>query len=205
MTTSSISTELVKKAISDAQTAKKVGAEDLVVLGGVFNDKQGPAFLNVWGDLLVTLLPWRMYEYTGRFCVQKADTRNIALPDSWFFLERARFFGLQGDLDLRRDIGQFRWRFIGEKTAGWPNIPDIFPLFDFWKVSTPPTPVFYEIAQNYYQWRLQDQRVTNHWSANTGLPAEGVYLKQKHYLENGRIAFVRYLEFSTAEGKDGRG
>lgn len=197
---------LVKKALERARHARKVGSSDLVIWGGNFPDKQLPAFLDAWEDLLIEKLPWRMYEYVSYFTVQEASANDLARPISWFDLERARLFGQLGDLDLRRDESTFRWRFIGAKNGIWPELSPTFKVRDFWTKPSSNPSVFREVKHSYYQWRgtREQQRVGKKWLSDANLANQNVYLEQRHYLLNGQVAFVRYVRFTTEGESDGQ-
>lgn len=198
------SAEFVSQAFGDAQKGKLVGPPDLVIWGGRFPDSQADAFLDNWDKPLRTVMTWRMIEYVSQFNLYRADAQDAALPQPWFNVERARFFGqangIGGDLDLRRDGQEFRWRFIGAASDAWPTLPAAFPYHDFWTEPDNQNTRFREVAQRYYQWqgRPREQRVgSREWLRKAELAQENVYLVQKQYLENGRVAFVRYVEYAN--------
>ncbi|MCI0396951.1 MAG: hypothetical protein L0322_18700 [Chloroflexi bacterium] len=188
--------DFVGQAFARAGQARVVGTEELHIWGGQFSENSALAFLDAWQDALGRQMTWRMVEEVSDFYVQQVGPGDSTLPCEPFQLERLRLFGEDGDLEIRRDMADFHWRFIGEAAKTWPALDgETFPYQDFWKTPWPSPPVFREVEQSYYQWRLQDDRVTNTWSHGTGLPVEGVVLRQKHYLDNGRVAFVRYVGF----------
>jgi hypothetical protein len=190
---------LVQEAIAQAQKARVVGQAELTIWGGRFPADRLTGFLNAWGGGLAEELPWRMYEYVNRFVVLRASPQDAALPGDMFALERARLFGANGDMDLRRDGDEFRWRLIGSTQVPWPH-PSDFQYKDFWAQDQ--AIKFREIPQTYYQWRPNEGRVNPDWF-QAGARGEHVYLAQLCYLLNGQIAFVRYTGFEMGEVKHG--
>jgi hypothetical protein len=183
-------------AFERAGGAREIGPEDLTIWGGQLAEADLARFLDVWQPAVDWgRLVWLMVEEVSRFYVQRAA--GAGWPDVEQ-VERLRLFGEGGDLDVRRDEAVFHWRFVGETAGALPTMDrQHFPFQSFWDLN--PDNHFYEVEECYYQWRLQDDRVTNHWSRGTDLAAEGVLLRQKHYLDNGRVAFVRYVDFEEKE------
>lgn len=101
---------------------KQYGEADLAVWGGVCAEKELTAFLSKWS---LNEMPFRIWEYASR-----VEFKRDALPDNTILLERGRLFGEGGDLELRRDGANFRWRFIGKPGAQPPSghqpVPDNF-------------------------------------------------------------------------------
>lgn len=190
----------IDEAFKIAREAPEVGQSELAIWGGTFAEDKLNDFLEAWRHQLHEKLLWRMYEYASRFEVLRVSATDPALPTSNFDFERARFFGADGDLELRRDGSNFHWHFIGVANGGWPSLSPDFNAQNFWAEQTGGLAVvFREIKQRYFQWRKSDERVTPDWFAKTNLPHEGVYLNQLHYLLNGRVAFVRYTGFNPNE------
>jgi hypothetical protein len=200
MTTTDTIGNLLRTAFDQADEAPVIGLDDLVIWGGEFSDGQLDAFLDAWGELLVNPMFWHMYEYVSNFLVKRVSSLEAARPTSGFDLERVRFFGPSGDLDLRRDGQRFLWRFIGERDSSWPDLSPSFEVRDFWAESPPDPPVFRQVAHRYYQWRAGDERVNQDWWRETGFSSgRDIYLTQDHYLHSGRIAFVRYTDLTDEE------
>lgn len=194
----SISADFVNQVFADMDRARLVGRPELVIWGGRFPESQADAFLDAWNEALRTTLTWRMVEYVSRFALYQVNSQDAARPDPWFNVERARFFGEMGDLDLRRDGQEFRWRFIGDVSDQWPVLTDAFQPQDFWSAPENRQRQFREVQQKYYQWQghRREQRVSSRdWLKEAGLNGENVYLEQKQYLDQGRVAFVRYIGF----------
>lgn len=174
---------------------------DVVIWGGDFPADQLASFFDAWEEALAKL-EWRMLEFASRFELQRVEGENKALPHDLTSLQRARLFGPSGDLDVRRDGDSFRWRFIGEQD-GLPELAASFTPVDFW--ASHPDVTFRCASEEYYQWRGtgEEQRVNKSWLEQAGLPAEEVFLQQQHYLDQGTVAFVRYVGFKTKEQPHG--
>lgn len=207
-TTLKSANEWIDHAIAEIQSADWAGQESLVIWGGSFPDNQWPDFLYAWQTTLQDRLPWRIEETASRTVIRKGTSANSALPDDAYFVERIRCFGPCGDLDIRRDGGAFRWRFIGDRGELWPELPKEFICLDFWqelpKGNTQPEeeaqpeekPLRFRIVpKRYYQWRQNDRRVSADWYS-PAKRGDDLYLEQILYLQGGQTAFVRYTGFA---------
>lgn len=164
----------------------------LHLMGGKFAAIDLTSFCDTWNGVPDGWCEWAMVEEVHQFDVKKVGKLRTAVPANPFYLERLRLFGPKGDLQLRRDGETFYWHFIGDGTNQWPNLA----TFGSQPCSTS---ALLEVEERYYQWRKTDGRVNSLWLNHIGLADEGVYLKQKHYLENGRIVFVRYIGFEEVK------
>lgn len=182
----------VTNAFDMVLNAPVISAGQLHILGGQMTEGQLNAFLQVWQGKSTSDFAWAMIETVDKFDVCKINSTLGEFIDDVTLLERIRLFGETGDLDVRRNGMQFHWRFIGNKTAVLPNLTS-FSAVDFWQAA--PHTTLREVTRSYYQWREQDKRVNAQWAATIGLSSAGMWLKQKQYLENGRVAFVRYVGF----------
>ena len=149
---------------------------------------------------------------SGRPSTRSASARASALPDS-ADLERARIFGPAGDLELRREGPEYRWRIVGEPGKVQP--PAGFASEDFWPAH--PGAEFWEFATSAMLWGAYD-RDLNCWRedrvgrapleypvdpsailADTSdsakkKPRIGLKLKGVRFLDGGQVAFVWWKE-----------
>jgi hypothetical protein len=195
MATKRSAKELVQQAFDQVGAAGVAGRDQILIWGGVFPASQLDDFLKVWEDALTTHMPWRIIEYVDRFVVQKAGASSAALPESGNLLEHGRLFGRLGDLDLRRDGQVIRWRFIGDAQQVWPEVPQAYSPRSFWDEHGKNAPAFHEVEVRYYLWRAKEQRVDSRWLRSAGLKGEDQRLIQLQYLRDGRVEFVRYMDF----------
>jgi hypothetical protein len=188
--------DFVNKAFRLAGNAHEIGANELIIWGGDFEADLLPVFLEAWDN--APHFSWAMIEEVSRFHVEETTTPGQILPEQPYLVERLRCFGPTGDLDIRRDGDRCYWHFIGETNAGWDAL-DLaqFNMGDFWQ-DAGPLLKFREISQSYFQWLRgkPEQRVKHDWVAKDVPEKRFNYLQQKQYLDNGRIAFVRYLDFT---------
>jgi len=173
--------KLVKQVVDETP----VGQGDLAIWGGTCDEDALEGFLDGW-DL--EKMPYRIWESTDRIGFGKdTSVPNVAL------LERGRIFGPGGDLDLRRNGNEFRWRFIGA---------DMHPSEDydveennFW--AQHPNTKFHCYGETALLWgerkdkRWHDVRVA---AAELDYPSpdddERVEVTYKVYSRAGRVEFV---------------
>ncbi len=187
----------IDRAFQDAKTAvtNPCTAQNLFIWGGQFHNEP-PArleqFLQAWQADGSLVFRWMMVEEVDEFYVKPASLPNLIAQHT--LLERARLFGEAGDLDIRRDADTIHWRFISEAHAAPPALPAWVNAVPFpWDERENQS--FARHEQCYYQWRQdnQEQRVKRNWLEDSSLAETGLMLRQVQYLENGRIAFVRYV------------
>ncbi|MEK6285815.1 MAG: CRISPR-associated protein Csx19 [Acidobacteriota bacterium] len=99
--------------VTEVTTGKQYGEADLAIWGGLCAETELAELLSKYS---LNEMPFRIWEYASRI-----DFERDALPDEINLLERGRLFGDGGDLELRRDGANFRWRFIGKPTAQPPS------------------------------------------------------------------------------------
>ena len=160
----------------------------LYIVGGQFSSAERAlsTFLAAWSNDSAPPFQFSMVEHVSFFRAGYANLTEISKQAD--LLERVRLFGLAGDLDIRRDGEIIYWRYISETDTALPE------LTQFGIEAYPDNgKTFAKDERSYLLWRRdpQEQRVRHDWAA--GL--EFTHLQQVHYLENGRIAFVRYVEF----------
>lgn len=177
---------LVKQVVDGPQ----VGQDDLAIWGGTCTEDKVNDFLTGW-DLKD--MPYRIWQYTDRINFEKNTlASNAAL------LERGRLFGLGGDLDLRRDGDEFRWRFVGDPGMRPPEEYDAKEN-NFWEQH--PHAKFHCYIETALLWgkrkddRWHDDRVA---AADLDYPemdgAKRVEVAYKAYSRAGRIEFVWLTE-----------
>jgi hypothetical protein len=188
--------QMIEDAFEKIETAPRVGEGDLAVLGGEFAVERLPDFMAKWSELLQTDLTWSMIETVSRFWVSQHGAGLVENWDNFVdTLERARFFGFSGDLELRRDEGRFLWHFTGDAGEKWLAALNSFEVRDFWKEHKEPKPQFVVLEKEYLQWRPGDERVSTKWVDPSSLVPNTRTLVQRHYLDRGQIVFVRYVAF----------
>ena len=193
---SNIATEAITNAFQTIADAREVGRADLSIWGGHFTPKQLPDFVQTWDGL--PHFRWAMVEEVSNFTVKKAKTPRSAVPQPDYLLLRLRIFGPAGDLDIRRDGDHFYWHFIGDANAQWQiKNGDAFAQSNFWEDALNPPALLREVEQRYFQWLrdMPEQRVKSDWVPENEPNKTFNYLQQRHYLDNGRLAFVRYVDF----------
>lgn len=194
--------EIINAAFQRVKGAPLKGKNDLTILGGTVTAENLKTWLAAWIGDAPGRLRWRLYEYPHRFDAFDSTMVENALPQSYAYLERARLFGEEGDLDIRRDGNDMRWRFVGEKSFSVAT--PVSEKRDFWEGSEEDT-TFLEVEENYYQWRGTDERVNSEWLGTLGMGNEGAYLKQLQYWREGRVEFVRFVGFEQGEAQNAKG
>lgn len=183
-------------------------SDNLFIWGGqIANDNgesisQLPAFFQAWSAEDGPDFDWMMVEEVDRFYVKTASLVHLATHHE--LIERVRLFGQVGDLDIRRDGREIYWRFISETHS---QLPSAFPFsaHSFWDDPKNKGVTFARYEQCYFQWRrtqnepieTRERRVTSDWADDPAL-ATIDYLRQAHYLQNGRVVFVRYIGFEES-------
>ena len=171
----------------------KITDRELTVLGGVFSKSQLEDFMSSLPKNLI----WVISEYTDRCTFTKNDLPQLN------HLERVRFFGEGGDLEIRRDAEEYRWRFIGPPGV---SIDCGFPAADFWTEGE--IPFLREHEEKLYLWQKKDSTKDNYRqgkidSAKLNYPIEtklpNVVINAKVYTSYGRQQFSWYTGLEGAE------
>lgn len=194
--------DLVADAFAQAKDPKVIKAHDIEIRGGSFKHDTLQEFLKTWNTMLARL-EWRMYEFVDKFSVCGAANDSALAENVFWKLERARFFGEKGDLEVRRDGEMFYWRYIGENDTNLPVVNSAFGGKDFWDTNSDAK--FRTVEKEYYQWREKDERVDSRWLKENNLADEGTYLRVCEYLRAGYVEFVRFLGFGKKEARDANG
>jgi hypothetical protein len=185
--------DYVQEAYQRIQKATFVGENDLLIFGGAFPADELKRFLTKWEDF--SIFQWAMVEEVSQFYVKQVTKPTACLPTPPYVLQQLHLFGRQGHLRLRRDQETILWHFIGDKVEGWPaKLADEFELADYWK--HPEATKMRQVEQAYYSWRREfEPRISSDWWPHDMDAAQFTYLVEKEYLDNGRVAFVRYVTF----------
>ena len=192
----------IDQAFQDAATTvtNRYTAQNLFIWGGQFHNEPPDRliqFLQAWQAEGFPVFHWMMVEEVDEFYVKSASLTDLIAQHT--LLERARLFGEAGDLDIRRDGNTIHWRFISETRAALPTLPVGANAVPFlWDERENQS--FARHEQSYYQWRRdgKEPRVKKNWLVDEDFSETGLLLRQVQYLENGRIAFVRYVDIEEA-------
>lgn len=193
---STVIADLAQEAFEQMRNAREIRPRDLIIVGGVLSADKLPEFLGHFSTHMQTDMPWSMIETVHAFKVrERADLTKLLDAKQVFLLERARIFGEAGDLDIRRDGEEFRWRFLGETIPADKKFAETFSSEDFWDAY--PDIRFYSIQECHMQWQPGDGRVSTGWFESASLNASATYLEQVHYLRDGEVVFARFLAFTN--------
>lgn len=148
-------------------------------------------------------MPWSLWQWTDRIVIE----HEAAMPGDLEYLERGRVFGPEGDLELRRDGDDVRWRFVGAPDVPLPprSISE-----DYWAAACHGLRAFERTALLWGTHRSggnwQDDRVG--WASLRYPPTLGeperVRLRYREYLDGGDVAAVWLLDLAAARsGEEG--
>ncbi len=173
--------------------ARKVGPADLTICGGsVAADDLAP-WLRDW-RLTGRNMDWTLWEWYDDIELSCGNHT----PERTDLLERARMFGLGGDLALRRDGDRVYWHFIGPAEATPPD------GISFW--SRNPDAWFWESDGSALLWGLTGEagqrREARVAGARLTYPQMGrarTSVRFKAYSAGGQVAFVWWQQL---EGHD---
>jgi|SRR5208337_2143706 len=116
---------IFSKAAVGLKKARRRGKGDLTILGGqIPRVEEIGSFLDAL-NLPRSDVPFVVWETVDEFLFLRE--RRPELDPALF--ERARFFGVEGDLELRRDRDRVLWRYLGNLA---PTVPPDFDPLDFW-------------------------------------------------------------------------
>lgn len=111
----------------------QVSQGELAIWGGKFKADKLAAFLDAW-DWTSLDMPWHIWEWVSDIIFEHQSGPPALLDEDFRrpqWLERARFFGPGGDLELRRDGDCFLWRFVGRPETTKP-CGFFDPEADYW-------------------------------------------------------------------------
>ncbi len=175
----------------------RCGKADLSIWGGRCTESDLQDFIRQWP---LDRMPYRIWAYASEIAFGQ-DT----LPPNVALLERGRLFGEGGDLEVRRDGGEFAWRFIGPAGVRPPTTNR--PAEDFW--STHPDATFYRRRETALLWgkwdgnRWREDRVGAaclEYPAPAGWPR--VQVEFWTFSRAGRVEFVWYTGLSEWKEDD---
>jgi len=187
-----------RKKLDNLQT---ITAKKLLIWGGSFQEAELAEFIKVWEGSQAHF-SWQMWEAVSRFDLVRSRSQTVLRPPAgnrFDDIERIRLFGNKGDLLIRRDADWFAWRFIGDPVgdgeAAWPMLIKKYEMKDY--ADSHGDNLFYWQDVSYLLWHRdeKEQRVSTLWAdaRNANLTKQEKYLNQRHYMRQGRIEFVRYL------------
>jgi hypothetical protein len=201
-----------KTAIDTLVQESGVTRAELALWGGSFDAARLDNFLDAWSWDEVEM-PWHIWEWISdtTFVYQKgkpnAEAGEFRRP-AW--LERARFFGESGDLELRRAGSRYRWRFVGKPRD--LNVPKDYKPTDYWAHHEAP---LYPQERTVLLWgqelegggRWHEDRVAAaelayphvHGSVETGR----VHLRYREYLSGGNVAAVWWVAVEPYDKEKG--
>ena len=170
----------------------KITEKELTVLGGVFIESRLEDFIKALPQKLI----WAISEYTDRCTFTKNDLPQLN------YLERVRFFGEGGDLEIRRDGEEYRWRFVGPHGT---MIDKSFLSADFWVEGDVPFLRVHD--EKLYLWGKKETkggyRQDKVASAKLNYPLETelphAMIVAKVFTYYGRPQFSWYIELEGAE------
>ena len=113
------SIEYSKQSSAQADVAVAPSKGQPAIWGGIFEAEDPTDFLKTW-ELGKRDMPWRIWEWVSATSIDHVDKGKEELPDNPKLLERARLFGPDGDLSLRRDGNRFLWHFVGSRDVQLP-------------------------------------------------------------------------------------
>lgn len=187
--------------------------ETLAIWGGAFAAAQLADFLSAW-EWNELDIPWRIWEWasditfeyqTGAPTFEPAKFRNL----EW--LERVRFFGPHGDLELRRDGDCFLWHFVGEGQR--VQQPHGFRLDNYRDTHTPGR--FHVNTRTVLLWGQEFKDHPGQWQENRVAAARLCYpnvqpdaqgrvrLRYREYLYGGNVEAVWWLGLEQREEQNG--
>jgi hypothetical protein len=190
------------RAVEELTRGRRLGPDDLAVWGGEFPVARLGEFLAAW-ELPRTEMPLAIWEHVDRI-----DFDRGTPPGESDLLERARVFGPEGDLDVRRDGDLVLWRFIGRKGA---RIPPGFGEQDFW-AARPDVRLtacdqaallwgdYRREGENGGHW--QDSRVGRANLRYPHAPTARVWVHYTVFSDGGQVAFVWWKELRDGPGYD---
>lgn len=182
-----------------AALAAPVGGDKLALVGGWVDAAQVAAMVE-WLHKAGEGRWWSFREWTDRMQL----TKGLAgAGDDVVRLVWGRWFGDAGDLEVRRDGGRFRWRWVGNAGVRPPaNVPAEETDF-FTAAEGDPPPVLRAADDTALLWDRADGRVG---TADTGttlsLLPDGSRLRLAYtaYYDHGVVAAVRYRRIEPVPG-----
>lgn len=201
-------TELIERA---TKSENQWGKDNLAIWGGICRPDQVEALLEKW-SLPNDGMPYCIWETSSSIGFEQRPNAETAL-------ERARIFGADGDLSLRRHADRFLWHFVGKNGIKPPKLGDgidfAHPENDFWQKE--PNAVFLREEKQTLLWgerkaeqeRWYDDRVG--W-ANLTYPIEVAedshtrpQLTYQTFSRAGHVEFVWFCDLETVSVEEKNG
>lgn len=159
---------------------KRIAKGDIQIWGGEIKEDGLRQFIGKWEQLY---MPFLILETVEKMVMVDHDLSTLD-PGS---VDRIRTFGEDGDLDIRRDINFFKWRYVGKNK----DIIDVIRK-DFWEEN--PGVKFFMEEKKAILWGKYNDRVAK---ADLSYPIEGqpemVKIRYKTLSNRGAIAFTWLL------------
>ncbi len=173
--------------------AREITAGQIQIWGGQIPADGITRFLDDW-NLTSRAMHYGVWEYahTIRFAGATPPDPNLPL------LERARVFGPDGDLSLRRDGIHFLWHFMGRSRP-----PEGLDSDDFWeanpnaKLRCRDRRALLWGSRNSGEDRWRDDRVARADLTYPHGPAERLILRYVEFSEGGQVVFVWWKEVTA--------
>lgn len=175
---------------------KRIGQNDLQIWGGDKIDADAlQQFISMWSK---SEMPFAIIETVREIAIKKNYDFSTLVPDT---VERIRIFGDNGDLDIRRDVNRFRWRYIGKK-----ELPEKVEGENFW-ANNSATKFFMEEKKALLWGKYNSDREVWHDNrvakAKLSYPIEDnpkrVKIRYRTLSEEGVIAFVWFVAIEGGE------
>lgn len=168
---------------------KRIAKDDIQIWGGEIEEDNLQQFISTWNQ---SEMPFVILETVREIIITKDYDFSTLAPHT---VDRIRIFGAGGDLDIRRDTDDFRWRYIGEN-----KLPEKVKGEDFWEKN--PNKMYFKEEKEALLWGKynsdrnlwHDDRVAK---AKLSYPIvehlERVKIRYRTLSEHGVIAFVRFV------------
>lgn len=159
---------------------KRIAKGDIQIWGGEIKEDDLRQFIGKWDQLGMPIV---ILETVEKMVMVNHDLSTLDHGS----VDRIRIFGEDGDLDIRRDINCFKWRYIGKNK-------DIIEIIrkDFWEEN--PDVKFFVEEKRAILWGKDNDRVAK---ADLSYPVEGqpkmVKIRYKTLSNHGAIAFTWLL------------
>jgi hypothetical protein len=175
-----------------ARLAKPVGPESLTLVGGTIGPERVEALVG-WLHGMGLESWWSFGEWTNR--MRLAEGLHGPGDDPVRFVA-GRWFGKVGDLEVRRDGGWFRWRWVGAPGVRPPEPVATVEVDFFDGAGSGPAPLLRPVwGGRALLWDRADGRVATAETESTlSLLPEGSRLRLRYvaYYDRGVVAAVRY-------------
>jgi len=182
------------------ENKKKQG--NLEIWGGEIEKNKLKGFLEAWN---FEEMSYSIIETINTMVFEKDFNFQNWQDTEFDSFQRARIFGIKGDLEIRKDGASFFWRFIGDDKP-----PENYQQNDFWK--NHPNQEFFTAEEEAFLWGKYNA-LSERWrsdkvgKANLNYPLQEriessrVKLNFETYSHNAQIAFVRLKGIKEVQTK----